>query len=191
MLLSAVRKRSLLRWASVFLTFASVFVISLLMGAHTPFRTLTARADASQRRAGHWQVVYVLGSNFPCSRRLARHLMTGHQLRDIEERVIAVGDEAGTENRLAAAGWRVEKFTAESAREQFGAQSAPLAQDPLRRRVVATDGRGRRISRSEDLGRAASGAGCPGSAGLWLCPAVRLRKRWAGSSREPEFRLRT
>lgn len=123
------------RAAAVVCTVASVVVIGLLMGGHMPFRTLEARAEDGRRGNGRWQMVHVLGQDCPCSTKVARHLLERARLEGLEERIVLVGVDDEVTAGLRAKGWRLERVTAEHARDLYGAQSAPL--------LVLVDGGGR------------------------------------------------
>lgn len=113
------------RWAAMGITLASVLVVSLLMGGHMPFQTGDG-GPAARLASGHWQAVYVLGERCPCSTRVARHLMEREALGGIEEFILQVGDEPETEAGLQRAGWQLRRRPPEVARDDYGAQSAPL-----------------------------------------------------------------
>ena len=119
-------RRTALRAVSVLASAAALLVIALLMGSHTPFRTQAATSAPAERGRGHWQAVYILGSECPCSTRVAKHLAPRERLDGIEERMILVGDDDETAGLLGANGWKVERWAAERARDVYGALSAPL-----------------------------------------------------------------
>lgn len=122
----ALTRRLLLGAFSILSTAAALLVIALLMGSHTPFQTLQARSGVLARLTGRWQAVYILGSECPCSDRVARHLLTRPGLASIDERIVFIGNDRETPYSLKQRGWRVEHWSAERARDAFGAQSAPL-----------------------------------------------------------------
>ena len=111
---------------SIFATAGGLVITGLLMGSHMPFRTDPAAARSGERRTGAWQVVYLFGSDCPCSARAAKHIACRRRLGDIAERVVMVGSDRPTETSLAGNGWKPEHATAEQARDLYGARSAPL-----------------------------------------------------------------
>jgi len=117
--------RRTLSVCSVLTTAAAVVVSALLMGSHTPF-AVRASEPGLQLGTGQWQAIHILGSDCPCSIRVARHLASRPRLTGIEERIIQVGEEPETEKLLQDAGWPVEHWPAERARDTYGAMSAPL-----------------------------------------------------------------
>lgn len=90
-----------------------------------PFQTGTG-GPAARLANGHWQAVYVLGERCPCSSRVARYLMTRPPLGGGEQFILQVGSEPETEAGLLQAGWQLRRRPPETARDDYGAQSAPL-----------------------------------------------------------------
>ena len=119
-------RNSILAFASISLTAVAVVIIALLMGSHMPFRSEPAAKGQFERRTGHWQAVYVLGADCPCSGRVAKHLAHPARLPGIDEQVAFVGAEPATESLLQLAGVRLVRRTAKEAYELYGARSAPL-----------------------------------------------------------------
>jgi hypothetical protein len=95
------------------------------MGSHTPF-AVKAVQPGSQIGTGQWQAIHILGPECSCSTRVARHLASRARLADGQEKVVQVGNEPETEQLLKNAGWPVEHWPAERARDSYGAMGAPL-----------------------------------------------------------------
>ncbi len=122
-----MRKREILaQSASVLLTLAATLVMARLMSAHMPFAIDPPASGPQQRRTGHWQAVYILGSDCVCSLRVAEHLAQRGRLADIEERTILVGRSAATDSKLQRWGLQPARWSAEDALQAFGAHNAPL-----------------------------------------------------------------
>jgi hypothetical protein len=122
-----VRKREVLaKSASVLLTLAATLVMARLMAAHMPFAVDPPASGPPARRTGHWQAVYILGSDCVCSLRVAEHLAQRGRLADIEERTILVGRNAATDSKLQQWGLQPARSSAEDVLRAFGAHNAPL-----------------------------------------------------------------
>lgn len=121
---TSIRQRALAA-CSVVTTVAAMLIAALLMGSHTPFLVAQAHSGLAQR-TGRWHAIHILGSECPCSARVAAYLSQRARFTGLDERVIQVGDEPDTEQNLQQAGWAVEKWSAERVRDYYGALSAPL-----------------------------------------------------------------
>lgn len=122
-----MRKRELLaQSASVLLTLTATLVMARLMAAHMPFAIDPPASGPMERRTGHWQAIYILGSDCACSLRVAEHLAQRGRLADIEERTILVGRSAESDSWLQRLGLQLVRWTAEDALQAFGAHNAPL-----------------------------------------------------------------
>jgi hypothetical protein len=133
---TSIRQRCLTA-CSVVTTLVALVIAALLMGSHTPFLVAQAQSGLAER-TGRWHAVHILGSECPCSARVAEYLSHRRRFAGLDERVIhvsdqtqdQVGDEAGDdpdiERSLREAGWQVEQWSAERVRDYYGALSAPL-----------------------------------------------------------------
>ncbi len=125
---SVSRTKPWLQW--VFFAWASVcvVVVSLLMASHlltlpvpkaTPLTVLSARGSG-------WRVVHVVAKACGCSQRVLASLLERGPTTGFAERVLFIGDDPATEQRLRATGFDFERVTAASLEATYDIRGAPL-----------------------------------------------------------------
>jgi hypothetical protein len=85
---------------------------------------LSAQLTAAD--GGKLSVTHVLYAQCQCSRQIVEHLVARGARHDVVERVLVVEPSSALQDRLRAAGYRVEALAPLALKRQYGIESAPL-----------------------------------------------------------------